>query len=102
MIQLSDIRKKYVMGPNEVPVLNGIDLSIQKGEMVSIMGASGSGKTTLLNIIGVLDSFDQGTYRFNGEVLAGIRTHRLPLSSLPPPALQNRARKRGASAPIPA
>ncbi len=60
------------MGPNEVPVLNGIDLSIQKGEMVSIMGASGSGKTTLLNIIGVLDSFDQGTYRFNGEVLAGM------------------------------
>jgi putative ABC transport system ATP-binding protein len=61
MICLKDIRKKYVMGRNEVPVLNGIDLSIKKGEMVSIMGSSGSGKTTLLNVIGTLDSFDEGT-----------------------------------------
>jgi putative ABC transport system ATP-binding protein len=69
MIHLTGIRKKYVMGTNEVPVLNGIDLAIEKGEMVSIMGSSGSGKTTLLNIIGVLDSFDAGTYRFHGSVL---------------------------------
>ncbi len=69
MIHLKDIRKKYIMGHNDVPVLNGIDLSIEEGEMVSIMGSSGSGKTTLLNIIGVLDSFDEGTYHFNGKVL---------------------------------
>ena len=69
MIELTGIRKKYVMGQTEVPVLNGIDLSVEKGEMVSIMGSSGSGKTTLLNVIGLLDAFDQGIYRFNGEEL---------------------------------
>jgi putative ABC transport system ATP-binding protein len=72
MIHLTDIHKKYRIGPTEIPVLNGIDLSIQRGEMVSIMGSSGSGKTTLLNIIGVLDSFDRGTYRFNGEALKNL------------------------------
>ena len=46
-------------------VLKGIDLEIEKGELVSIMGASGSGKSTLLNILGVLDTYDQGEYRLN-------------------------------------
>ncbi|MFA6507099.1 MAG: ABC transporter ATP-binding protein [Treponemataceae bacterium] len=60
------------MGRNTVPVLNGIDLSVEEGEMVSIMGSSGSGKTTLLNIIGALDSFDEGSYHFDGKTLRGM------------------------------
>ncbi len=79
MIELTGIRKKYVMGATEVPVLNGIDLSVAKGEMVSIMGASGSGKTTLLNVLGILDSFDEGTYRFNGEALRDMTETRAAL-----------------------
>jgi putative ABC transport system ATP-binding protein len=69
---MHEIRKKYVMGSNEVPVLNGIDLAIAEGEMVSIMGSSGSGKTTLLNILGVLDSFDGGSYHFDKYALHGL------------------------------
>ena len=79
MIELTGIRKKYVMGTTEVPVLNGIDLSVAKGEMVSIMGSSGSGKTTLLNVLGILDAFDEGSYRFNGEVLQGMTETRAAL-----------------------
>jgi putative ABC transport system ATP-binding protein len=69
MIRLQGIRKKYIMGTNEVTVLNGIDLAIAAGELVSIMGSSGSGKTTLLNIIGTLDSHDEGDYHFDGTLL---------------------------------
>ena len=50
-------------------VLKGINLDIEKGEMVSIMGASGSGKSTLLNILGVLDTYDTGTYKLNGQLI---------------------------------
>jgi len=81
MIQLKDITKVYPMGKRELTVLKGITLSIEKGELVAIMGASGSGKTTLLNIIGCLDRPTFGSYYFeNKEVsrltsgeLAGIR-----------------------------
>ena len=69
MIQLQDIYKKYSLGEIQVPVLNGISLQIEQGEFVAIMGASGSGKTTLLNIIGCLDTIDQGSYRLAGEVI---------------------------------
>jgi putative ABC transport system ATP-binding protein len=72
MIRLENITKKYLMGTNVVPVLGGVTLSIDKGELVSIMGSSGSGKTTLLNVIGVLDSFDSGAYHFNGELLENL------------------------------
>ncbi|MDT7718721.1 MAG: antimicrobial peptide resistance transport system ATP-binding protein, partial [Pseudonocardiales bacterium] len=51
MIQLEDVRKAYQMGKITVPVLHGIDLTIEDGEMVAIMGPSGSGKTTLMNIL---------------------------------------------------
>src|SRR4030095_12318752 len=54
-IRLENIRKSYARGKVEVPVLKGISLSIQRGEMVAVMGASGSGKTTLIIILGALD-----------------------------------------------
>jgi putative ABC transport system ATP-binding protein len=62
VIELRDIQKYYRMGDQSVHVLKGVDLHIREGELVSIMGSSGSGKSTLLNILGILDSFDSGTY----------------------------------------
>jgi putative ABC transport system ATP-binding protein len=62
MIKLHDIHKYYHSGGQPLHVLKGVDLHIREGELVSIMGSSGSGKSTLLNILGVLDSFDQGSY----------------------------------------
>ena len=67
MIRLSDIHKNYRSGEQSVHVLKGIDLHIREGELVSIMGSSGSGKSTLLNILGVLDSYDQGSYVLAGQ-----------------------------------
>ena len=57
-------------------VLKGIDLDIEKGEMVSIMGASGSGKSTLLNILGILDTYDTGTYQLNGQLIQNLSESR--------------------------
>ena len=68
MIELRDINKTYNNGA-PLHVLKGINLDIEKGEMVSIMGASGSGKSTLLNILGVLDTHDTGTYKLNGQLI---------------------------------
>ena len=64
MIHLRDINKTY-QGAQPLHVLKGINLDIEKGEFVSIMGASGSGKSTLLNILGILDNYDSGEYRLN-------------------------------------
>ncbi len=67
MIDLQGIHKYYHTGEQAVHVLKGVDLHIRDGELVSIMGSSGSGKSTLLNILGILDSFDSGSYLLAGE-----------------------------------
>lgn len=71
MIHLEGINKTYFNGA-PLHVLKGIDLDIEKGEMVSIMGASGSGKSTLLNILGILDTYDTGTYTLNGHLIRNL------------------------------
>ena len=75
MIELRDINKTYYNGA-PLHVLKGIDLDIEKGEMVSIMGASGSGKSTLLNILGILDTYDTGSYKLNGQLIKDLSESR--------------------------
>ncbi|NJK86893.1 MAG: ABC transporter ATP-binding protein [Bacteroidales bacterium] len=72
MIELKKINKSYEMGSNRLHVLKGIDLFVEKGEMVSIMGSSGSGKSTLLNILGILDNYDTGEYKLNGTLMKDL------------------------------
>ncbi|MFO7938360.1 MAG: ABC transporter ATP-binding protein [Bacteroidales bacterium] len=72
MISLRGIHKSYDTGRNKLHVLKGIDLTIQEGELVSIMGSSGSGKSTLLNILGILDNYDQGTYHLGGTLIQDL------------------------------
>lgn len=62
MLRLTDINKTYVVGPTPVQILRGVDLEVNQGDLVSIMGASGSGKSTLMNIIGLLDTPSSGSY----------------------------------------
>ncbi len=72
MIKITDLKKSYPIGKRKLEVLKGIDIHIQKGELVSIMGSSGSGKSTLLNIMGILDNYDQGEYYLNGTLIKNL------------------------------
>ncbi|HRY97942.1 MAG TPA: ABC transporter ATP-binding protein [Bacteroidales bacterium] len=72
MISLNQLHKSYRSGTNSLHVLKGIDLEVEAGEMVSIMGSSGSGKSTLLNILGILDNYDAGVYRLDGHAVNGF------------------------------
>ncbi|MDD3145158.1 MAG: ABC transporter ATP-binding protein [Candidatus Gracilibacteria bacterium] len=77
MIKLENVTKKYKMGENIVEVLKGVDLEIEKGDFVSIMGPSGSGKSTLMNIIGMLDTVSSGKYTFNNTEISGKKEDEL-------------------------
>ena len=72
MIEINNLHKSYITGHNSLHVLKGISLTIEKGEMVSIMGASGSGKSTLLNVIGILDTYDKGEFKLDGQLIINL------------------------------
>jgi putative ABC transport system ATP-binding protein len=77
MIQLDHITKIYRMGKVEVPALRGIDLTINQGDIVAIVGASGSGKSTLMNIIGFLDKPTAGKYMLEGTDVSQLNDNKL-------------------------
>ncbi|HWN83090.1 MAG TPA: ABC transporter ATP-binding protein [Candidatus Udaeobacter sp.] len=72
ILRMRDLHKSYAVGTNVLHVLKGIDLEIERGEMVSIMGASGSGKSTLLNVVGLLDNYDRGEYFLDGQLIQNL------------------------------
>lgn len=76
MLRLTDIRKRYAVGPATVQVLSGVDLEVGQGDLVSIVGASGSGKSTLMNIIGLLDSPSSGSYVLDGREVSSMSDDR--------------------------
>ena len=67
ILEAQELVKSYTNGPNKLKVLDGIDISLEAGKIVTIMGKSGSGKSTLLNILSTLDNPDQGTLKINGN-----------------------------------
>tara|TARA_E500000178_G_scaffold34900_1_gene31555 strand:- start:34 stop:720 length:687 start_codon:yes stop_codon:yes gene_type:complete len=77
IINVKDIKKSYLVGTQEVHALRGINLSVEKGEFISIMGPSGSGKTTLMNIIGCLDTPTSGEYDLNGNQVSQLNDDEL-------------------------
>ena len=77
MIRLEGITKVYPIGKRELTVLNGINLTIEKGEMIALMGASGSGKSTLLNLLGCLDKPTSGSYYLDGKEVSQLSSGEL-------------------------
>jgi putative ABC transport system ATP-binding protein len=77
LVEIRSLEKKYHRGGEEIGVLKGLNLDVQKGEFVAFMGPSGSGKTTLLNLIGGLDSPSAGTIRVGGEEISALSGRKL-------------------------
>ena len=72
-LQLKNIQKKYIDASKNIQVLNGVNLSLSKNNIVSLVGPSGSGKSTLLHILGLLETVDQGEYIFNDIDLIDLK-----------------------------
>ncbi len=77
MLHLADIRKSYQVGPVMTEVLQGFNLKVEAGDLLSVMGPSGSGKSTLMNIIGLLDRPTSGTYLLNGRDVSRLKDNEL-------------------------
>ncbi len=72
IISVKELHKSYISGNNKLHVLKGINIEIEQGEMVSIMGSSGSGKSSLLNVLGILDNYDSGQYLLNNTLMKNL------------------------------
>ena len=72
IIRVTNLRREFSVGIETIHALDGVDLSIERGEMVAIMGSSGSGKSTLMNILGCLDRPSSGTYELDGKFVSGM------------------------------
>jgi putative ABC transport system ATP-binding protein len=79
MIELAGINKAYQIGARTIPVLRDVNLRVEEGEFVAIMGSSGSGKSTLLNILGILDDYDEGQYVLDGTLIRDLSERRAAL-----------------------
>ena len=79
MIQITDLTKVFAMGENEVRALDGVSFSIDKGEMISIMGPSGSGKSTLMHILGCLSRPTSGQYILDGQDISDVSKNELAI-----------------------
>ncbi|PMH89625.1 macrolide ABC transporter ATP-binding protein [Vibrio splendidus] len=77
LVELSNIGKHYSNGDTEIRALDGVDLSIEKGEFLSILGPSGSGKSTLMNMLGCLDKPTEGEYQLDGKNVAALSANEL-------------------------
>ena len=77
LIEINNITKRYVTGDNEVMALRDVNLCIERGEYISIMGPSGSGKSTFMNILGCLDTPSTGEYKFNGVDVSNLNDDEL-------------------------
>jgi putative ABC transport system ATP-binding protein len=77
LIETKDLWKTYVMGAEEIHALRGVNLEIDRGEYIAIMGPSGSGKSTLMNLIGCLDTPSKGTYLLNGKLVSQMNDDEL-------------------------
>jgi lipoprotein-releasing system ATP-binding protein len=72
-VEVEDLHKSYVVGNRELPVLRGLDLRVERGEMLAVVGASGVGKSTLLHVLGGLDTSDAGRVKIGDVELRGLR-----------------------------
>ncbi len=77
VIRMSDIKKSYKMGDSTLTVLKGISLTVNEGEFLAILGPSGSGKSTLMNMIGCMDSFDEGEYYLSSQPIHTMNDNKL-------------------------
>jgi putative ABC transport system ATP-binding protein len=77
IIETHDLRRTYQLGETAVHALNGVDISVDEGEMVAVTGPSGSGKSTLMHILGCLDTPDQGSYFLAGDDVSGMTKNEL-------------------------